>query len=237
VTAVTATRPGVLARGVRYVRDHGVVATARVALGAIGDRLYLDESHVWYSLDLGAVHAGRPLPEGLRLVRATAAETPSYVALGEASEASTRERLDAGASLWLVMEGPKTAFACWTFAQATPVSAARGGSLPLPEHCVCLEDSVTAPDFRGRGIAPAAWDMIAEQLRAEGRSLMITKVTVENTPSRRAVTKAGFVEFAIMRHRRVAQRRRVEVSPRTGALGIDLAGALPARIAPAPADV
>ena len=62
---------------------------------------------------------------------------------------------------------------------------------------------------------------------------MITKVGIDNAPSRRAVTKAGFVEFAVMRHRRIAQRRRVEVSPRTGALGIDLTGALPARLAPA----
>jgi len=206
------------------------VATTRVVLGAIGERVYLDESHVWYSLDLDGVHAGRPLPEGLRLVRATTADAQSYVELGQASEASTRERLDAGANLWLVMEGSKTAFACWTFAHATPVAAARGGSLVLPDHCVCLEDSVTSPDFRGRGIAPAAWDTIAAQLREEGRTLMITKVAVANAPSRRAVTKAGFVEFAIMRHRRIAQRRRVEVAPLNGALGIDLAGALPARV-------
>jgi GNAT superfamily N-acetyltransferase len=221
---------GVLARGVGYLREHGVVATARLVLGAIGDRVHLDEAHAWYSLDLGGVGDGAPLPEGLRLVRATDAELASYVELGEASEASTRERLDAGATLWLVTEGSRAAFACWTFARETPVAAARGGSLRLPDDCVCLEDSVTAPDFRGRGIAPAAWDAIAKQLREEAFTVMITKVGVENAPSRRAVTKAGFVEFAIMRHQRLARRRRVEVWPQAGVLGIDLAGALPARV-------
>jgi GNAT superfamily N-acetyltransferase len=210
-----------------------VVATARVVLGAIGARVYLDESHAWYSLDLDGVHEAPSLPEGMRLVRATDADVASYVALGAASAASVRARLDAGASLWLVSEGPRAAFACWTFAHATPVAAARGGRLRLPEQCLCLEDSVTAPTFRGRGIAPAAWDAIAKQLRAEGFMLMITKVEIANAPSRRAVTKAGFVEFAIVRHRRLAQRRRVEVWPHAGVLGVDLAGALPARVTPA----
>jgi GNAT superfamily N-acetyltransferase len=225
----------IVGRGARYLRAHGVGATTRAVLGEIRARVYLDEAHAWYGLDLAGVREAVPLPEGLRLVRATDADVGSYVELGAASAASTRERLDAGASLWLVTEGPRAAFACWTFARATPVEAARGGSLRLPEHCVCLEDSVTAPDFRGRGIAPAAWNGIARQLREEGLTLMITKVGVTNAPSRRAVTKAGFVEFAIMRHRRLAQRRRVEVWPYPGVLSIDLADALPARVAPPPA--
>src|SRR3954470_7655469 len=225
----------IVGRGARYLRAHGLRATSRTVLGEIRARVYLDEAHAWYGLDLAGVRAPASLPEGLKLIRATDADVPAYVELGAASAASTRARLAAGASLWLVTEGPRAAFASWTFAHATPVQAARGGSLRLPEHCVCLEDSVTAPDFRGRGIAPAAWNGIARRLREEGLALMITKVGVTNAPSRRAVTKAGFVEFAITRHRRRAQRRRVEVWPITGALGIDLAAALPGRIAPPPA--
>ena len=229
---VAASQPGVLARGARYLSDHGVVATGREVLAAVGARLYLDEVHVWSSLDLRTAGDGPSLPDGVRLLRATADDIGAYVELGAASATSTRARLDAGASLWLVTEGPVAAFACWTFAHATPVAAARGGSLRLPDHCVCLEDSVTAPAFRGRGIAPGAWDAIAAQLRGEGFTLMITKVALDNAPSRRAVAKAGFVEFAVMHHRRLARRRRVEVSPREGVPGVDLARALPARVAP-----
>jgi len=222
-------------RALRYVRDHGVGATARVAAGELRGRLYLDEIHVWYGLDLTSLPEGRPIPEGLRLVRATDADVPMYVALGQASEASTRERLGSGGALWIVTDGTVAAFACWTFERGTPVEAARGGTLRLPETCVCLEDSVTSPDFRGRGVAPGAWSAIAQQLRDEGFTLMITKVGLENAPSRRAVTKAGFVEFAVMRYRRRGPQRRVEVWPDGAARGIDLIAALPARTAAPPA--
>jgi RimJ/RimL family protein N-acetyltransferase len=67
---------------------------------------------------------------------------------------------------------------------------------------VCLEDSVTSAAARGRGIAPAAWGAIADTLALEGQRKMITKVTVENTASRRAVTKSGFEEIALMHFRR-----------------------------------
>jgi GNAT superfamily N-acetyltransferase len=231
---VAPNRSGVVGRGARYLTDHGVVATTRVVLGAVRARVYVDEAHAWYSLDLAGFRAAAPLPDGMRLVRATDAHLASYVELGAASAASTRARLDAGANLWLVTEGPRPAFACWTFAHATPVEAARGGSLRLPEHCVCLEDSVTAPAFRGRGIAPAAWSALAKHLREEAFTLMVTKVGLANAPSRRAVSKAGFAEFAIMRHRRLARRRRVEVWPHPGVPGIDLAEALPARVGAPP---
>src|SRR4051794_187348 len=227
---------GTLARGIGSVRERGLGATLRMIGNGLRTRLYVDEAHAWYSLDLRAADAGAALPDGLRLLRAAAADVPGYVALGQASAASTYARLAAGATLWLVCgDDAAVAFACWTFASATPVEAARGGHLPLPEHCACLEDSVTAPDFRGRGIAPAAWKGLARQLRDDGFSMMVTKVALSNVASRRAVTKAGFVEFAIMRHRRLWPRRRVEVWPQAGVAGIDLAGALPARVAAPPA--
>jgi RimJ/RimL family protein N-acetyltransferase len=46
---------------------------------------------------------------------------------------------------------------------------------------------------------------------------MITKVAVENVASRKAVTKAGFVEVALMRHDKRGPRARVEVEVRDGA--------------------
>src|SRR3954454_22748009 len=102
-------------RALRYLRDHGALATIRVVFGAVRARLYLDEAHVWYSLDLSSVREGAPLAEGLHLVRAAEADVDAYVALGAASEASTRARLHAGATLWLVTDGAAVAFACWTF--------------------------------------------------------------------------------------------------------------------------
>ena len=40
---------------------------------------------------------------------------------------------------------------------------------------VCLEDSVTAAAYRGRGLAPADWSAIATQLTNEGVAVILTK--------------------------------------------------------------
>jgi len=122
-------------------------------------------------------------------------------------------RLAAGNDLWLVHDGPTSVFSCWTFYCATPVVAARRGSLDLPAGTVCLEHSITAPHTRGRGVAPAAWVRIAETLEQRGVERLITKVDTDNAPSRRAVSKAGFKAFAIMRFGRVGPLSRVRMQP------------------------
>jgi ribosomal protein S18 acetylase RimI-like enzyme len=76
---------------------------------------------------------------------------------------------------------------------------------------VCLEHSITAPTHRGQSIAPRAWTHIARVLAAEGQEAMITKVELENTPSRKAVVKAGFREMAVQRFERRGRRERVRV--------------------------
>jgi L-amino acid N-acyltransferase YncA len=80
--------------------------------------------------------------------------------------------------------------------------AARGGWLTLPDGIVCLEDSVTAADQRGKGTAPRAWRDLASRLGTEGFQAMITKVAADNAASRKAVLKAGFVEIGVMRYKR-----------------------------------
>ncbi len=125
-----------------------------------------------------------------------------------------------------MVEGQTAAFSCWVFHGRAPVLAARGGWLALPPGVVCLEDSVTNPDYRGRGIAPAAWGGIAATLHARGLTSLITKVAVDNAPSRKACLKAGFVEVGTMRLTRVGPRYRVVVEDPSGATGPLLAAAL-----------
>ncbi len=62
------------------------------------------------------------------------------------------------------------------------MAAARGGWLSLPEGTVCLEDSVTSPDYRGRGVAPAAWSQIAAAAAEDGYATMVTKVRRPTRP-------------------------------------------------------
>ena len=201
-----------------------LVARARSALGrrSVGGvareagrravaRVSLREEHVWYELRLDAdLPAPPPLEPPLELARAGDDLRHKLEDLGQ-SAAGAREYADRGNDHWLVMEGDKPAFSCWIFRAETPVAGTRGGWMPLPDGTVCLEHSVTSPDFRGRGVAPRAWGAIAAALRDEGVASMITKVAVENAPSRKAVTKAGFAEVALMRLVRRGVRTHVDV--------------------------
>jgi RimJ/RimL family protein N-acetyltransferase len=177
---------------------HGIRGAARLAVHKLLHKAYLHEEHVWYVLPLD--RAGeRQLPDGMRLVRSTI-EKP--VVAEERNPRRLDKHLREGHELWTVRDGDAVAFHCWIFRGTCPSAAARGGWFELPPGVVNLEDSVTAPDYRGRGIAPAAWDALARALAAEGLRELITKVEVENAPSRKAVLKSGFREVATMRTRR-----------------------------------
>ena len=195
-------------RGVERGRRLGWGATARHGAELLKDRFWLDQVHVWYRLPLSPPPVATQLPPSLELKLAREPDLDAYVALGQASKSATGERIARGAELWMVLhESGHAAFACWLFTGATPVSAAPNGWMRLPPSVVCLEDSVTSPAYRGRGIAPRAWSQLATRMGSQGYSDLITKVERENAPSRRAVIKAGFRGFAAMRfHRRPGAR-------------------------------
>ena len=196
---------------------------------AIGRRLrklaYLREEHVWYERDLGMAGPGLELQRGLQLVKARLDEVELLSAFGQ-NVAQARKRLVAGNDIWLVFEDEEPVFLCFTFRTATPVIAAAGGKLELPPGSVCLEDAVTAPGARGRGIASAAWSTIAEELGKAGFSTLVAKVEAGNAASRRVAEKAGFSPIAVMQHERTVVSRRTEVKPLGGRLGHELAARL-----------
>jgi GNAT superfamily N-acetyltransferase len=190
----------VISRVVRSVQRHGLGSTAGRALDLAVHRVVLDEEHVWYDLPLTDLPTAAELGDGLEIVR----QPPLHV-LDDAGVISQDDAaaLTPDGDPWAVVDGDgMLAFTCWTFLGRTPMIAARGGWLPLPQDVVCLENSLTQPAFRGRGIAPRAWSLIAARHAAEGRTQMVTKVEVENVPSRRAVEKAGFKEVGLMHFRR-----------------------------------
>ena len=180
-------------------------------------QLILRESHIWYVLDQNTNRPRRELPEGFELRRGDAPlDVDALDAFdGQPGAREIERRLDEGAELHLVVESAtgERAFACWIFLDKTPVAAARGGELGLPGDTACLEDSATSPEFRGRGLAPAAWTAIADDLEQRGFARMITKVEESNTPSRKAVIKAGFSDGAVMRLRHTALATHVAVTP------------------------
>lgn len=219
--------PGVaqLSRAARYVRTHGTVAAGRRVRRELLPLAHLREAHVWYELSLtGASHVQQP--GDISMTLGSPERFPLLDQLDSISAAEAERRLSVGAQWWLVVENEKPLFSCWIFQGTAPVLAARGGQLPLPADTVVLEDSVTAPAARGRGIAPRAWCMLADSLHEQGKLRMLTKVAFTNTPSRRAVVKAGFREIALVRYHRILGWSRTTVRPFGSTAGW-LADALP----------
>lgn len=198
MSALARIRAAVAERGLRTV-----VADRLWRLAGSGRRIDLDFN--WYRLTLAdPERPRRPLPDGLALRRAGGDDLalldqlPDDAAITTFTPGLAARRRDAGHDLWLVTEGDQVAFACWIFRGIAEVAGAPGGGAPMSSGVVMLEDSITAPDFRGRGVAPAAWAGVADALAAEGCERMVTKVEKQNIPSCKAVEKAGFRTVADM---------------------------------------
>jgi ribosomal protein S18 acetylase RimI-like enzyme len=211
-------------RATSALRRHGPGGVAGIARQRLARRFRTHESHIWYGLDVNGDRPRRELPDGLELRRAADPDLASVEQLPGAEPVSAMRRgLSQGHELWIVCEGDRTAFVCWVHLRTAPVLAAPRGMLELPDGVACLEDSVTSPDYRGRGVAPAAWCGIADALAASGYRSMITKVETDNVASRRAVEKAGFGEIATMRLARRWPITRVSVVAADPLLGLELA--------------
>lgn len=202
------------------VRRHGVSGTFRRAMAASGRmarRLpYLHERHVWYRLDLERGWPQRELPPGFEIVRGGAGELPFLKQLETVGYIEGLRRIESGADFWLIRNGGNAAFSCWIFRRRAPVLAAPGGWLDLPEGIVCLEDTVTAPHYRGRGLAPAAYSWVTDSLAQEGVKAIVTKIEEINIPARRAVEKAGLRPVATMNLLRIGWTRHVEMEMEAG---------------------
>jgi RimJ/RimL family protein N-acetyltransferase len=203
----------------RALQRYGLAGAARAAWARIWGRIALSEAHIWYELDPRGARPRPSLLPSLTLRRGVEADLRLLDELPTVSPVEGRARQRDGNDLWLVLEGERPLFSCWIFRQRTPAVAAPGGELRLVEGMVCLEDSVTAASARGRGIAVAAWSAIADTLAQEGQRRLITKVAVENGPSRRAVEKAGFAAVAVVRFRRIGFRAQTRVQVLDGNRG------------------
>jgi L-amino acid N-acyltransferase YncA len=193
---------------------YGPSGCMKKAISSVCRLAYMRQNHFWYKLDLLA--KGRPLYglwRGLRLIRAGEHDVPLLEQLQTVGQHEARNRLHLGADLWIVRKNETPVFSCWTFRNRSPVFAARGGWLELPDGTVCLEDSMTAPVYRGLAVGPAAWSQIGDLLAGEGVGAMITKIDKDNAASRRAVQKIGFKEIASMTHVRIGPWSAVEVDP------------------------
>jgi ribosomal protein S18 acetylase RimI-like enzyme len=220
-------RSALASRALRAFRVRGPLRVALIAGHRLRRLFVANEAHIWLALRLCADRPRRALPEGLVLRRALDADLGLVEQLPDAGAAAVlRRELRPGHELWIVTNANRVAFACWLHREEAPVFAAPGGNLRLPSGVCCIEDSATAPEFRGRGIAPAAWSSIATAAEADGYSAIITKVEVDNQASLRALEKAGFSEIARMHLVRRWLNTRVTLSAIHEEIGAELSNRL-----------
>ncbi len=210
----------------RTLQRHGLKGCWNLAMAearrAMTQRLYLHERHVWFVLWTGSVKLV-PLGEGLVLQRGGWPQVDLLAEQRLCSRTVAAKYLAHGGQAWIVMHGHRAAFCCWIFQNQMPLVAVRGGWQRLPAPTACLEASVTSPDYRGQGIAPAAWTALAVMLRDAGIRSLVTKVEEENVASRRAVEKAGFRQIAVMDFRRIGLWRSRLIHPCVSVASMDLA--------------
>jgi RimJ/RimL family protein N-acetyltransferase len=182
--------------------------------------VYQHERHVWYAAAPEAVKA-RLLPKGFKLQRSGLADLDRLSESNLCGWTAGEKFLAEGGDLWIVREGERIVFCCWIFRKRMPTVVARCGWKDLPSKMVCLEGPVTDMDYRGRGIAPAAWFLIAQSLMEEAIRTIIIKVKEHNMPMRRAVLRAGLHEVAVMDYLHVGGLSRVRVDPLSEIIGQD----------------
>ncbi len=198
----------------RYGVAGCVERLARVAGNRLRELPGVAECHIWYVLELPAGRRALSLPVGFECARAG---MDALALLGEFETLGmleARHRLASGAAqLWLARVAGEVASICWIFRGRTPVRAVPGGWLSLPADVVCIEDVVTANQYRGLGLAPATWVLVAEAQARTGVRAVISKVETDNVSSRRAFLKAGFRPVASMTFERLWWARRVTLEP------------------------
>jgi len=199
------------------VRREGAAGALRLIAGRAVRLATCSEDHVWYVRDLAAQGPCIALARGLELRRISSAESEVLAQIPNVTAGESRRRIEAGHDLWAVLEGEGVLFSCSIFRGQAPAMAAPEGWLPLPRDTVCLEDSMTAPAARRQEIASAAISGVFEALAREGKRFLVTKVAVDNVPTRRAAEKMGFEAFALMRFRRVGARARSSLEEVEGA--------------------
>ncbi len=213
-----------LPRRVRHaVGRYGVRGVAAQVAG----RAVFTDRQFWYELDLASDRPRVALPDDFTVRRPGADEAALIERLPSIRAEEAERRLRGGADLWMAFSGDTPAFACWVFRTQAPTPAARGGLMRLPEGVVCLEDSVTGRDFRGRGLAPAVWSILADEEQRRGTRTIVTRIGEENVPSRRAILKAGFAEVAFVVHTRRLASEHVSARSLGGATGDHVASVLP----------
>ena len=149
--------------------------------------------------------------EDLDLVVADPTHGTAYARdVGTDSASSFAARLSEHSRCYLVLSDGRVLHASWVTTWAAWTREVRGYFVPPPGDAYVYE-SFTHPEARGRGIYPFTLCGICAREGARGAGRMWVGVEIDNAPSLRAITKAGFEEVFRLSYRRSWGRLEVEL--------------------------
>lgn len=194
------------------LRREGLRATTRTAATRLAQQVWLREAHVWLLMGLDEPRPRPVLAPHLRVTRVPDEQVGVVAQLG-VRVAVAKQRVERGHQLFAVLDEVRLVAVVWGFLGEAPTVLVPSGWLPLPPGHVNVEDTVVAPHSRGQGIAPAFYSIVFDDLRDQGLTSAVGKISVDNAANRRACAKLGWTEVAIVDLRRVLGRRHVVVRP------------------------
>ena len=131
--------------------------------------------------------------------------------IGTDSEATFRARLTDTTHCYLVETAGRIAHASWVTTSGA-WTAELGSLVTPPPGSAYVYESFTDPALRGRGIYPFALSCICAELSTQGITEVWIGVDATNTPSIRAITKAGFEQAFSLHFRRRWGRLEVDAA-------------------------
>jgi GNAT superfamily N-acetyltransferase len=121
------------------------------------------------------------------------------------------ERLCAGDRLTLAQTGNQIVFYSWLMFGQLDLGTRR--YLPLSADTAYLYRLFTVAAYRGRGLAPAYFGLIRDQLRQQNLRRVVSWVEARNLVSRRVFEAAGFREIGCIWHVQFLFRSYFLISP------------------------
>jgi ribosomal protein S18 acetylase RimI-like enzyme len=192
----------------------GVASELRKRVGlAVTRTVYARQDHVWcwYGLRMGQLQS--PLPDGFTVRRVELDGLGVVEHFGVTRLEEARRSYDDGGCFWVACNGGSPASGFWVFEDKLPVFAARSGWLALPHHAIAVENALTAPGYRRRGVAIAMLATVARHYGELGYTDVLVKTEVDNVPVRNGMRKAGFSEIATMHLLKIGPWRLVRINP------------------------
>ena len=198
------TRPGpltILAKIPARVRARGPREVAALAWRRVREAIDSRDRLVFFLRPTAEPGSTTDSP-GLAFHRAAHKDAGAYERdIGTDSAETFSQRLSTGTRCYLVFEGTKILHASWVTTTASWVREIGRYFRPPAGHAYVYE-SFTRADARGRGVYPFALQGICLDLADDGITSLWVAVEEGNTPSLKAVGKAGFEAAFELAYRR-----------------------------------